>query len=122
MEEKKKKKPKRIEKCIFIDEFQLNVHILKITRKLHGFGPRYNPKQKYIVLFSNYILKIENYMEKRTLLVIDLSSKFRFHDWEDIRHPTSLAKLDFYTLVAMIISYYSRVYVIQEHVIEKKNT
>ena len=86
----KNKKTKIIEKCIFIDEFQLNVHILKITRKLHGFNPRYNPKQKYRALFSSYILEIENYMEKRNLLVLDLSSESRLHDWEDVRHPTCL--------------------------------
>lgn len=39
-----------------------------------------------------------------------------------VRHPTCLVKPDFFTLVAMIISYHSRVYVIQEHVIEKKST
>ena len=36
--EKKKKKLK------------LNIHLLKITKKLHGFSPRYNLRKKYMAL------------------------------------------------------------------------
>lgn len=79
-------------------------------------------KQKYVDLFSSYILEIENYKKKRNLLVLDLSSVFRLYNWEGVRHLTCLVKPNFFTLVAMIISYHSRGYVIQEHVIEKKST
>ena len=33
---------KKLKRYIFIDELKLKLHLLKITRNLHGVGPRYN--------------------------------------------------------------------------------
>lgn len=41
--------------------------------KLYVFGPRYNLKQNYLVLFPSYNLQIEKYKKKHNLLTIDLS-------------------------------------------------
>ena len=56
------------------------IHILIITRKLHGFGAKYNLKQKYITLSPSYNLEIEKYKEKHNLLTLDLSSEARLED------------------------------------------
>ena len=37
-----KKKKKKLKRYIFIDELKLKLHLLKITRNLHGVGPGYN--------------------------------------------------------------------------------
>lgn len=59
----------------FIDGLKIIHHVI-ITRNT-CFGPKYNVKQKYLVLFPNYDLKKENYKEKFNLLTFDLSLKAR---------------------------------------------
>ena len=69
------KQENQIKKCIvLIDKLKLYISLI-ITRKLRGFGPRYNLKQKYIALISSYNLEKENYKDKPNLLTIDLSSE-----------------------------------------------
>ena len=58
------KQENQIKKCIvLIDKLKLYISLI-ITRKLRGFDPRYNLKQKYKVSIPSYNIKNRILQEK----------------------------------------------------------
>ena len=53
---------------------------LILTKKLHYFGPRHNLKQNTTLWFLVTIYKIEDYMDKPNLPILDLSSEATLQD------------------------------------------
>lgn len=51
----------------------------------------------------SYNQEKENYKDNHNLPILNLSSDAKLQDWEDVKHPTYLVKLVFYTVVTIII-------------------